>query len=358
MITEEIIISFFEGKCDARDAAMVHAWLSENPAKLKEYIGVEEWDDFQPAHDLSPDKSGKLWNSIYKNIGSPEVRYSTFKWMAVAASVLLVVGLSWHFMLKHQKTGIISEATVARTKHIFNNTLQKMALTLSDGSKVELLPNSTLSYGENFNSLKREVILNGEANFDIAKDVTKPFSVYTNAVLVTVLGTRFTVNSFESNNAAKVILHEGKVIVKISNSSSRDNKNDYYLNPGDIFICKKVNKQSRINTAEHVATPENTQENTPENRNGSNDSITARILHLEKDKDDDYVFDNFPLDVVFDQLQIIYNTKIIYNKAELGNRSFIGKIDKKDSLYHILKSIALLNKFDLHQQGESFIISN
>ena len=203
-----------------------------------------------------------------------------------------------------------------------------MTLTLSDGSTVELSPNSTLSYPESFNSLKRDVILNGEANFNIAKDVAKPFAVYSNSVLITVLGTRFTVNSFEANNAAKVILHEGKVMVKIPDSTYQDNKSEYYLSPGDVFIFKKVKR------------------------------LPARILHLEKDKDDRYVFNNYSLDVVFDQLQIIYNTKIIYNKAELGNRSFIGTIDKKDSLYHILQSIALLNNFRLHKQGDSCIIIN
>jgi transmembrane sensor len=327
LITEEIIIKFFEGKCDARDVAIVQAWLNENPAKLKEYIGLEEWEDFQPAHVLSPDISGKLWNNINKNTTSSAAHYPYFRWMAVAASVLLVVGLSGHFILRKQKTGIISPPAVAITKNIFNNTPQKTTLTLGDGSKVELLPNSTLSYPENFTSLKRAVIVNGEANFDIAKDVAQPFSVSINSVLVTVLGTRFTVNSYDANNVTKVILREGRVMVKIIDSSFQG-KNEYYLTPGDIFIYKKKGA----------------------------DSLSARILHLEKDKDDYYVFNNYPLDVVFDQLQIIYNTKIVYNKAELGNRSFIGKIDKKDSLYHILKSIALLNNFGLHKQGDSFEI--
>jgi hypothetical protein len=224
-----------------------------------------------------------------------------------------------------------------------------MTLTLSDGSTVDLSPNSTLSFPENFNSsLKRDVILNGEANFNIAKDVAKPFSVYSNAVLITVLGTRFTVNSFVANNAAKVILHEGKVMVKISDSSSQDKKNQYYLSPGDVFIFKKVNKRSPVIDTEPVLT----------SKDNFQDSSSARILHLEKDKDDHYVFNNYSLDVVFDQLAVIYNTKIIYNKEELGNRSFIGKIDKKDSLYHILKSIALLNNFGLHKQGDSIIIGN
>jgi ferric-dicitrate binding protein FerR (iron transport regulator) len=241
----------------------------------------------------------------------------------VAASVLLVVGLSWQLILKKQKT--IIAAAVPSTKKISNTTPQKKALKLSDGSRVELLPGSTLSYPESFDSLKREVIVSGEGTFDIARDVARPFSVYCNPVLVTVLGTRFTVNSYESNTVTKVILQEGKVMVKITDSSSRD-KNEYYLAPGDIFIYKKAS--------------------------------AARILHLEKDKDDNYVFNNYPLDVVFDQLQIIYNTKIIYNKAELGNRTFIGKVDKKDPVDHILKSIGLLNNFRLHKEEDSFIIGS
>jgi transmembrane sensor len=295
---------------------------------MKEYIGEEEWEDFKPDNVLSSETSVKIWNNINKNTTSPVVHYSYFRWMAVAASVLLVVGLCWQFILKKPRTSIIRAATVPIAKNISNTTPQKKALTLSDGSTVELSPNSKLSYPEGFNSLKRDVILNGEANFNIAKDIAKPFSVSINSVLITVLGTRFTANSYEANNVTKVILYEGRVMVKIIDPSFQG-KNEYYLTPGDVFIFKKANG-----------------------------ALSARILHLEKDKEDCYVFDNYPLDVVFDQLQVIYNTKIIYDKAELGNRSFIGKIDKKDPLYHTLKSIALLNNFGLHKQGDSFIISN
>ena len=296
-----------------------------DPIKSQECMREEEWENFEPTDTLSPDISGKLWKNIDKNTATPLVYRSYFKWATVAASIVLVAGLSWHFILTKQKSAIINASAAPITKNIFNNTLQKMMLSLSDGSTVELSPNSKLSFPETFNSLKRDVTLNGEATFNIAKDAARPFFVNSNSVLITVLGTRFTVNSFESDSATKVILHEGKVMVKTPDSSL-GNKNEYYLAPGDVFLSKKVNKRSHV-------------------------------LHLEKDKDDDYVFDNYPFDVVFDQLQIIYNTKIIYNKAELGNRSFIGKIDKKDSLDHILKSITLLNKFSLHKQGDSYIIS-
>lgn len=290
---------------------------------MKEYIGEEEWEDFQPAHSLSPDISRKLWDNIHKNTASPGVAYPYFRRAAMAASLLLIVGLSWQFIFRKPDASIVSAAMVAPTKHISNTTPQKKALMLSDGSTVELLPSSTLSYPENFTASKREVLLNGEATFTIARDAAKPFSVYSNSLLITVLGTRFTVNSYESNTLTKVVLQEGRVMVKIADSAARD-KNEYYLTPGDVFIYKKT--------------------------------LPARIFHLEKDKDDGYLFNNYPLDVVFDQLQIIYNTKIVYNKAGLGNRTFIGRIDKKDPLSRILTSISLLNNFGLHKDGDGFRI--
>src|ERR1700735_1332737 len=106
--------------------------------ELNEYIGEEEWEDFQPDQVLSPELSGKLWNSIKKNTSAPKVHYPYFRWMAVAASVLLVVGLSWQFILKKQKTNITSAATVPIAKNISNNTPQRKALILSDGYTVEL----------------------------------------------------------------------------------------------------------------------------------------------------------------------------------------------------------------------------
>lgn len=365
MTREEIIKNFLEGKLDAGDVAIIDTWLKENPAELAAW--EKEWHGFQPDHVLASEVSAKLWKGIKRNNTSHRPyssggsrrpffsggsRHHYFRWMAVAASVILVIGLPWHFILKKQKTNLISAAAVPTTKNIFNNTPQKMTFKLSDGSQVELLPNSTLSFAGDFNALKRAVILKGGANFDIARDVARPFTVYSHSVLTTVLGTRFTVRSFEADNTT-VILHEGRVMVKVPDSASHDNKKEYYLTPGDVFILNKVNVPARTKNAERFAIQGNVaQDPLPA------DSVCARVIHIEKDKDDHYVFDNYPLDVVFDQLQIIYNTTIIYDKSRLGTRSFIGEIDKKDSLYHILKSIALLNNFSLRRQGDSIIISN
>jgi ferric-dicitrate binding protein FerR (iron transport regulator) len=348
LITKRTIRLFFEGKCDAGDVARVQAWLKENPDKLSEYFGVEEWEEFQPAQVLPPDVSGRLWGNVNKNTITHTRHFLRWKWMAVAASVLLVVIFSWQLASKKQTNAFVSPPPTAKEEDVLNNSPQTMRLALSDGSTVDLSPNSRLSYPGSFRSSRREVTLNGEAKFNIAKNDAKPFYVHSNAVLISVLGTRFTVNSFEGDNATKVILHEGKVMVKIPDSASRDHRSEFYLAPGDIFVFKKPGRRPyRVKSAPDV-TPVEVQD----------DSLTARIMPLEKDKADCYVFNNYPLDVVFDQLQIIYNTRIIYNKDELGNRSFIGKIDKNDSFYHILQSIALLNNFRLQRRGDSCIISN
>jgi ferric-dicitrate binding protein FerR (iron transport regulator) len=274
-------------------------------------INEEEWENFQPDQVLSPDVSGKLWNNVRKNTAPAKTRYV----YGIAASVVLMAGLSMPFLWNRRLAG----ARMADMKNMINHTPRKMALALSDGSTVELLPNSSLSYVENFNARKRDVVLNGEATFDVAKDAARPFSVYSDSMLITVLGTRFTVASYAANKETKVILHEGAVMVSLPG------KNDYRLAAGDVFI---------------------------------DNPTTARVLHLQKDKDGDFVFDDYPLEVVFDQLQMVYNTKIVYNGADLGNRTFIGKIDEKDSLDHILKSIAMLNNFQIHKQGDSFVITH
>jgi hypothetical protein len=67
LTTEEIIINFFEGKCDAQDVAIAYARLKEDPAILEAYLGEKEWEEFQPVHVLSPETSRKLWNGIKKN---------------------------------------------------------------------------------------------------------------------------------------------------------------------------------------------------------------------------------------------------------------------------------------------------
>jgi ferric-dicitrate binding protein FerR (iron transport regulator) len=77
---------------------------------------------------------------------------------------------------------------------------------LEDGSEVQLNPNSTISYPEHFGQKTRTVYLKGEAFFSIKRNPAKPFVVHTGELVTEVLGTSFTIKSYENAKAIEVWL--------------------------------------------------------------------------------------------------------------------------------------------------------
>lgn len=88
----------------------------------------------------------------------------------------------------------------------------KSFLTLQDGSKVILNSGSSLRYRQNFEKKQRQLELDGEAYFEVAKDSLRPFKVTTGAVTTTALGTSFNIKAYE-NEGWSIALLTGKVEV-------------------------------------------------------------------------------------------------------------------------------------------------
>ncbi|MFZ0283312.1 MAG: FecR family protein, partial [Bacteroidales bacterium] len=84
--------------------------------------------------------------------------------------------------------------------------------SLPDGTTGWLNSNSSLKYNGNF-KIDRQVILSGEAYFDVFKDSKRPFMVNANEVNVKVLGTRFNMASYENESSVEVVLEEGSLIL-------------------------------------------------------------------------------------------------------------------------------------------------
>jgi Domain of unknown function (DUF4974)/FecR protein len=109
---------------------------------------------------------------------------------------------------------------------------KKFKLQLSDGTLVHLNSGTTLKYpvkfiaGEN-----RQVFLDGEAFFDVAKDKKHPFIVNADALNIRVLGTHFNVSNYPEDSATDVVLVEGSVGMYRSNEEFDAAKNTI-LKPG------------------------------------------------------------------------------------------------------------------------------
>ncbi|TRX59567.1 DUF4974 domain-containing protein [Fulvivirga sp. M361] len=122
--------------------------------------------------------------------------------------------------------------------HKSNPRGQKSKVTLPDGSKVMLNSESKISFPKKFDHGLREVHLEGEAFFEIKKDLEAPFIVYTKALKATVLGTSFNVRSFPEEDYTNVALSTGKVSVATIDSSDIQNK-VVVLEPGRQAVYHK-----------------------------------------------------------------------------------------------------------------------
>ncbi|MCD0464210.1 FecR family protein [Flavobacterium sp. ENC] len=109
---------------------------------------------------------------------------------------------------------------------------KKFQLQLSDGTLVHLNSGTTLKYpvkfiaGEN-----RQVFLEGEAFFDVAKDKKHPFIVNADKLNVRVLGTHFNVSNYPEDESTDVVLVEGSVGMYRNNEKFNPDSNTI-LKPG------------------------------------------------------------------------------------------------------------------------------
>lgn len=93
-------------------------------------------------------------------------------------------------------------------------------IMLSDGTAVNMNAGSSLKYPVQFiKGHNREVVLDGEAFFDVAKDKAHPFIVKTRGVDVKVLGTKFNVSSYKEDAEINTVLVEGSV--SLSDAANR-----------------------------------------------------------------------------------------------------------------------------------------
>lgn len=281
--------------------------------------------------------------------------YRFFVRVAIAASVLLVIGLGWKFLASNkqeipiaQSPKKVVDSLVAVVRHEVNTTGKEKRVQMPDGSLVVLADKSEITYQEPFAN-KRDITLIGKAFFKVARDKTKPFTVISGDISTTALGTEFTVTTFKHTNKIIVRLYEGKVLVKAADKTNRKLRDGVYLLPGQAFVyggqtAAKV-KEIKISS---TAAPEQILN---EERTRDNPSLP------ENAEDPYFMFNNQPLGQVLDDLAGLYNVNIVYDTKDVQNLFFIGKYNRTDSLETILRRIAILNNLTVTKKNNAFIIS-
>ena len=123
--------------------------------------------------------------------------------------------------------------------YVVSSGIQNMeSVSLPDGTKVQMGPGSRLTYPASFSGKTREVTLNGQAFFDVAKNREKPFIVRTEDMSVQALGTAFELFSYEMDNKIETILLNGKIKVGISDKGTKRVK-EYLVSPDEKLVLDR-----------------------------------------------------------------------------------------------------------------------
>ncbi|MGF1924809.1 MAG: FecR family protein, partial [Bacteroidia bacterium] len=92
-------------------------------------------------------------------------------------------------------------------------TSDKTFKVLNDGTKIWLNKESTVSFNKAFGVDKREIILVGEAYFDVAKNARIPLIITAGNIAIEVKGTAFNVNAYQQNPIIEVAMVRGEIAV-------------------------------------------------------------------------------------------------------------------------------------------------
>lgn len=178
---------------------------------------------------------------------------------------------------------------------------KRFEIQLSDGTKVHLNAGSSLKYPVKFiNGVKREVFLNGEAFFSVAKDAKHPFIVNATDLNVEVFGTEFNVSAYPEDIDTDVVLVEGSVGMYKNNETIKEGT---MLVPGTKGSLNK------------------------ENLNISTEKVNTLIYTSWRQGG--LFFRNMPFKNIAKKLERQYNMKVIITNKLLENETFNANFNEE-----------------------------
>ena len=286
-------------------------WLADD-ANLAYYNQLKKiWDDSRQLALTSTADENRAWQKFQQRIHPAPVRRTSFGWMRIAASVIIIVGLGllayWEF---NDRT---KEMTVVAQKTVLNDTLP-------DGSVVTVNKGSSISYLSTFKGETRQVSLKGEAFFHVTPNKKKPFIISVNDVQITVVGTSFNVKTINGNT--DVVVETG--IVKVTRAGKT--------------VELKANEEVIVNTKDSALTKE---------------KVSDQLYKYYRTKE--FVCDDTPLWKLVDVINEAYNSHIVIGNPALKDMSITTTFNN-ESLEQVLNVVSLTLNIRIIKEGDTIIL--
>ncbi|PSL48982.1 FecR family protein [Chitinophaga niastensis] len=307
--------------------------------------------DMIPAEDLlgSADREAeekkRIWlgleGKIQETTNTGIYRMKPWIWRGAAAVLLFVIlGVGGQYLLHSKKTYQLEVATnIGKVQH----------LILPDGSQVWLNANSQLQYNNWKPGKAREVVLNGEAFFDIKQQAGQPFIIHTRAVDINVLGTSFNVKAYPEDATTETTLLTGKVQVVMKQEQGRKiqlepSQKLVVQNNPELENIKKssINKKHTTDTVSYLI-------DAPKMLTGDSNfvEVTWRERRL--------TFFNQPFEVIALQLQRWYGITVIFNDETMKNARFTGTF-RDEPLTRVMTALQMSAPFNYRMSNDTLLI--
>lgn len=230
-MNKEIIDKFLRNECSQEEEQEVYEYFLNSNEESIEKVSKSVWDNSKVNSEVEPGKSRLFQeilsdikndnevpviamdqNVIYSNESTQRRAGVSKKWLSVAAVFLIALGISYTlFDLNPPKENSV---VVASDIEKINSSGHRSKIVMRDGTKIFLNAESKISYSdEKYGTELREIYLEGEAYFEVAKNANLPFIVNTKKLSTTALGTAFNVRAFDDETSSQISLAEGSVSV-------------------------------------------------------------------------------------------------------------------------------------------------
>jgi transmembrane sensor len=224
----EIIVRVLAGEAVKDDKQKLMAWLGESEDNLNAFKQAESiWNALEimaTGRNYSAESAFERFKSLAKKeipLVKSRKPVKSMDWIIrIAASIVIISGISY-FMLKPGEGNAsvedyISEVVAPRGS--------KAQVLLPDGTRVWLNADSKIQYHGDYNKKSREIYLEGEGYFEVAKNRARPFVVSTADIRIRALGTSFNVKSYPGEGTVEATLIEGKVELEKLSANNKEEK--------------------------------------------------------------------------------------------------------------------------------------
>jgi transmembrane sensor len=284
-----------------------------------------------------------IWQALNSRIQreAPARVYRMKPWLWKAAAVAILAGLSAAWLWYRQDPYRLEVAT---------NTGKLQHVVLPDGSQVWLNAKSRLQYNNWAPGKAREVVLNGEAFFDIAQNAHQPFIIHTQTVDIRVLGTSFNVKAYNDDSHTETTLVTGMVQIVMKQEDGRT----VTLAPNQKLVVQNREELKKITTVNtnKIQIPDSVNYHITVAKIIAGDSSVAEISWRERK----LTFFDQPLSEVALQLERWYGVAVIFKEETMKNARFTGTF-RDESLPKVMEVLQMSAPFNYHISNDTLMIN-